>query len=118
MMMNAEIESIFDGFKVDSTSIPLAYMFYEGKASSYLVYSCVDMDNSYSGDDALLGYVTYYDIEINCKGNYFKILRAVVDKMTNAGWEFEPSLSSSDQYDRDTKTYSKTLCFAKHIQTT
>lgn len=118
MMMNAEIEEIFKGFKVDSVKIPLAYMFYEGKASSYIVYSCVDMDNSYSGDDKLLGYVTYYDFEINSNGNYFEIVRAVINLMEENGWQFEPSLSSADQYNRDTKTYSKTLCFAKHIQTT
>ena len=115
--MNAEIEEIFKGFKVDSVKIPVSYMFYEGKSPAWIVYSCVDMDNSYSGDNKLLGYITYYDFEISCKGNYFAILRAVISLLESHGWQFEPSLSSSDQYDRDSKTYSKTLCFAKHIQT-
>ena len=117
MMMNSEIETIFANFTVDSVSIPVSFMFYDGDADSWIVYSNSDNDSSYSGNDEILGYVTYYDFEIYCKGNYFKILSQVISLMEENGWQFEPSLSSSDQYDRDTKIYSKTLCFAKHIQT-
>lgn len=116
MMMNAEIETIFNGFSVDSVSIPVSFMFYEGDADEYIIYSNVDADGSYSGDDELMGYITYYDFEIYAKGNYFKIMRAVISLMAQNGWEFQPSLCSADQYNRDTKYYNKTLCFAKHIQ--
>lgn len=118
MMMNAEIKQIFQNFSVNSVSIPVEYMFYDGNADSWIVYSNVDSDGSYSGDDSLLGYITYYDFEIYAKSNYFEIMRAVISLMAQNGWEFQPSLCSADQYDRDTKIFSKTLCFAKHIQTT
>ena len=116
MMMNAEIETVFQNFSVDGVSIPVCFGFYNGNADSWIVYSNVDADGSYSGDNELLGYITYYDFEIYSKKNYFQIVRAVITKMEEAEWNFQPSLCSADQYDRDTKTYSKTLCFAKAIQ--
>ena len=116
-MMNAEIETIFDGFTVDDVSIPVSFMFYDGDADSWIVYNNVDNYHSYSGDDELLGYVTYYDFEIYSKGNFMNILRAVKAKMLENGWSFQPSRSSQESYDRDTRVYSKTLCFAKPIQT-
>lgn len=116
MMMNEEIETIFENFKVDDVSIPVSFGFYDGDAETYIVYSNVDDDGSYSGDDDLLGYITYYDFELYSTKNYFAVARAVISLMKEAGWEFQPSLCSADLYDRDTKIFSKTLCFAKHIQ--
>lgn len=116
-MMNAEIETIFAGFTVDNVEIPVAFMFYDGDDDSWIVYSNADDYHSYSGDDDLLGYVTYYDFEVYSKGNYFNIMKAVKAKLIENGWSFVPSYSSADQYDRDTRVYSKTLCFAKPIQT-
>lgn len=116
-MMNAEIETIFSGFAVDNVDIPVAFMFYEGDDDSWIVYSNSDDYHSYSGDDELLGYVTYYDFEIYSKGNYFNIMQAVKAKLIENGWSFVPSYSSADNYNRDTRVYSKTLCFSKPIQT-
>ena len=116
-MMNAEIETIFDEFTVDDVEIPVAFMFYDGDEESWIVYSNVDNYHSYSGDDDLLGYVTYYDFEIYSKGNFMNIIKAVKALMLENGWSFQPSRSSQENYDRDTRVYSKTLCFAKPIQT-
>lgn len=116
-MMNAEIESIFDGFTVDDVAIPVAFMFYDGEDDTWIVYSNVDNYHSYSGDDELLGYVTYYDFEVCSKGNYFNVMQAVKALMLENGWSFVPEYSSRDNYDRDSRVYSKTLCFAKPIQT-
>lgn len=116
-MMNSEIEAIFDGFTVDSITIPVSFMFYDGDADSWIIYTNVDNYHSYSGDDDLLGYVTYYDFEIYSKGNYLNILQAVKNLMEGAGWTYQPAKSSLERYDRDTRIYSKTLCFAKPIQT-
>lgn len=116
-MMNAEIESIFDGFTVDDVAIPVSFVFYDGEDDTWIVYSNVDNYNSYSGDDELLGYVTYYDFEIYSKSNFSKVMQAVKAILIENGWSFVPEYSSRDNYDRDTKVYSKTLCFAKPIQT-
>ena len=116
-MMNSEIEAIFDGFTVDNVAIPVSFMFYDGDADSWIVYSNVDNYHSYAGDDELLGYVTYYDLVIYSKYNYLNILRAVMALMKENGWTFQPSKSSTERYDRDTRVFSKTLCFAKPTQT-
>lgn len=115
--MNEEIERIFNGFTVDGAEISVNFMFYDGDDDAWIIYSNVDNYHSYSGDDELLGYVTYYDFEIYSKWNFLNIIRAVKALMLENGWSFEPSLSSQEGYDRDTRVYSKTLCFAKPIQT-
>lgn len=117
MMMNSEIEAIFTDFTVNNVSIPVAYMFYNGSSDAYIVYSNVDNDKSYAGDDELLGYITYYDFGVYAKGNYFQIMSEMMDRLERAGWTFSPSKSSADSYDRDTGYYFKTLCFCKPKQT-
>ena len=116
-MMNAEIETIFADFSVDDVAIPVAFLFYDGNADTWIVYSNVDNYHSYSGDDDLLGYVTYYDFEVYSTKNFIKVIQAVKALMIENGWTFQPAKSSIERYDRDTKVYSKTLCFAKPIQT-
>lgn len=116
-MMNEEIESIFAGFTVDDVEISVNYMFYDGDDDQWIIYSNSDDYHSYSGDDELLGYVTYYDFEIYSKVNFLNVVTAVKDLLKENGWTFQPSKSSKENYDRDTRTYAKTLCFAKPIQT-
>ena len=115
--MNEEIERIFNGFTVDGTEISVNFMFYDGDDDAWIIYSNADNYHSYSGDDELLGYVTYYDFEIYSKGNFLNIITAVKALLKENGWSFQPALSSQEDYDRDTRVYSKTLCFAKPIQT-
>ena len=111
-MMNAEIETIFDGFTVDDVSIPVSFMFYDGDADAWIVYSNVDNYHSYSGDDELMGYVTYYDFDIYSKSNYLAIVDAVIDLLQKSGWTYQVSRSSQDMYEDDTGYFHKTLCFA------
>ena len=41
-MMNQEIETIFSGFTVNDVVIPVAFMFYNGDADTWVVYQNVD----------------------------------------------------------------------------
>lgn len=111
--MNAEIESLFSGFAVDGVSIPVRFMFYDGHGEPYIVYSREYDDDSYSGDDSLLGYVTYYDFDVYAKGNYLSIVEAVKKVLEGAGWTWQLSRSSGDMYESDTGYYHVTLSFAK-----
>ena len=36
--MNSLIEKIFEDFKVDNKSIPISFLNYQGKATSYITY--------------------------------------------------------------------------------
>lgn len=110
--MNEVIENIFKDFKVDGKNIPVAFLRYNGKSTTYVTYQEVDADNSFSGDDELLGYVTYYDFDIYSKGNYLKVMESVKRLMKDNGWRWQPNLSSQDMFEDDTGYYHKTLNFA------
>lgn len=110
--MNSLIKTIFTNFQVDGVSIPVAFLRYEGKSTTYITYQQIDMDNSFSGDNELLGYVEYYDFDIYSKGNYLNIIESIKSLMKQNGFMFEPSRSSGDLYEDDTGYFHKTLCFA------
>lgn len=110
--MNELIQSIFTDFIVDGVNIPVKFIRYNGKSTTYITYMETDINNSYSGDNEILGYVSYYDFDIYSKGNYFNIVEAVKSIMKNNGFIWQPSRTSQDMYEADTGYYHKTLCFA------
>ena len=110
--MNELIESILANFTVDGVKIPVAYMFYEGHGEPFIVYMQQDADNALSGDDDLLAYVDYYDFDVYAKGNYHAIVKELKRILKENGFVWQPSRSSADMYETDTKYYHKTLNFA------
>lgn len=115
-MFNDEIEELFNNFTVDDVVIPVSYLQYGGGKETYIVYTPWNNDNSYSGDDTLLGYVAYYDFDIYSKGNYYLIMAQMIDLLTNNGWTWQTSKDSADMYEKDTGLFHKTVCFAKPVQ--
>jgi len=111
--MNSQIEEIFKSFTVDDVIIPVSFLRYNGKSTTYITYMYYDSNNSYSGDDELLGWVDYYDFDIYSKGNYLKIIESVKELMKQNGFMYQPSRSSRDMYEDDTGYYHRTLSFAK-----
>ena len=114
--MNTQIETLFANFTVDGVTIPVNYMVYEGHGEPYVVYMEYDNDNSYSSDDEIAGYITYYDFDVYSKGNTRGIIKAIKETLNNAGWTWQPRRDSPDLYDPDTEYYHKTICFAYPIQ--
>lgn len=114
--LNAMIEAIFSGMKIDDVAIPVSYMYYEGHGEPYVTYLQYDKDNSYSTDDEIAGYVVYYDFDIYSKGNYLGIVREIKKRLKANGWTYQPRRESPDMIERDTGYYHKTLCFAYPIQ--
>jgi hypothetical protein len=110
--MNSLIEKIFADFKVDNKKIPISFLEYTGKSTTYITYECIDTNGALSGDDEILGYVEYYDFDIFSKGNYLNIVREVKKIMKVNGFMWQPSMSSGDMFEEDTGYYHKTLCFA------
>nr|DAH96700.1 MAG TPA: tail component [Caudoviricetes sp.] len=111
--MNAEIVDIFKGFAVGGTEVPVRFMAYEGHGEPYVIFSRESDDSSYSGDDSLLGYVTYYDFDVYSKGNFTAVVEAVKSRLKGAGWTWQPTRSSADMYESDTGYFHVTLNFAK-----
>lgn len=111
--MNSLIETIFTNFQVNNVNIPVSFLRYNGELTTYITYQLTDIDNSFSGDDELLGYVDYYDFDIYSKGNYLSIVESVKNLLKANGFVWQPSRSSADMYEDDTGYFHKTLCFAK-----
>lgn len=109
--MHELITSLFDGFSVDGVSIPVKYLHYLGHGEPYIIWGQEDADNSLTGDDRLLGYADYYDFDIYSKGNFLNIVEAVKDLLTEHGFVWQLSKSSSDMFEEDTGYYHKTLNF-------
>ncbi len=110
--MNELIEQIFNNFQVNGVAIPVSFLRYGGKSTTYITYMEWDKSNSFSGDDKILGYVSYYDFDIYSKGNYLGIVEAVKEIMKENGFTWQPSRDSQDMFEDDTGYYHKTLCFA------
>jgi len=111
-MINEIIETAFSNFTVGGKSIPVAFLRYTGKSTTYVTYQQTDADNSLSADDDLEAYVDYYDFDIYSKGNYMDIVEAIKSILKNNGFTWQPSRSSGDLYEDDTGYYHKTLSFA------
>ena len=110
--MNELIETIFANFTVDEVAIPVKYLRYKGKENTYVTYIQTYKNQSYSGDDELLGYVELYDFDVYSKGNYSKVIEQIKEKLLANGFMWQPSLDSSDMYEDETGFYHKTICFA------
>lgn len=111
--MNNEIQNIFINFEVDGVIIPVSFLRYGGKDTTYITYGEIQDDTSFSADDDLQAYVRYYDFDIYSKGNFLAIIESVKEILKANGWIWQPSMSSQDLYEDDTGYYHKTLCFAK-----
>lgn len=114
--MYEELKTLFDDFQVNGVSIPVKLLVYEGHGEPYVVYRQYDKDNSYSSDDEISGYITYFDFDVYSKGNILPIIKAIKSKLTQAGWTWQPRRDSPDMYEADTGYYHKTICFAYPIQ--
>ena len=59
---------------MDGVSIPVKFLDYKGKETTYVTYMETDINNSYAGDNEILGYISYYDFDIYIKySEIFKI---------------------------------------------
>ena len=114
--MYEELKALFDDFQVNGVSIPVALLFYDGHGEPYVTYRQYDKDNSYSSDDEISGYITYFDFDVYSKSNFLPIIEAIKEKLNQAGWTWQPRRDSPDMYEADTGYYHKTICFAYQIQ--
>lgn len=115
--MYEELKVLFDNFTVNGVKIPVALIYYDGHGEPYVTYKQYDNDNSYSSDDEISGYVTYYDFDVYSKGNFLPIVKAIKSTLKQAGWTWQTRRDSPDMYEADTGYFHKTICFAYPIQT-
>ena len=109
---NTLIEQVFANFSVNGVKIPVAFLRYNGKSTTYVTYQQVFSNDPFSGDDELLDYMDFYDFDIYSKGNYIPIVEAIKTTLKGNGFRWQPTNSSGDMYEDDTGYYHKTLCFS------
>ena len=109
---NALIQQLFANFTVDGVAIPVAFLRYEGKKTTYITYQQTDANDPFSGDEELQNYVDFYDFDIYSEGNYINIVEAVKTILKDNGFRWQPTRSSGDYYEDETKLYHKTLSFS------
>lgn len=111
--MNEEIKELFKDFEVNGEKIPVKLLYYNGHGESYVTYGQTDADESLFGDDGLIGYADYYDLDCYTQGNLNAIVEAVKGIMIEADWVWQVARTSQDFFDQETGYYHKTLSFAK-----
>lgn len=110
--MNSLIEQIFKNFTVNGVEVPVSFLRYKGKLTTYVTYQEIQVDTSFSAEDEIQNYVSYYDFDIYSKGNYLEIIKSVKSLLKQNGFLWQPSMTSQDLYEDDTGYFHKTLCFA------
>lgn len=105
--MNELIERI-----LTEIGIPYGYIFYDGNSETYITYQEVDLSGSYSGDNDILGYISYYDFDVYSNTNYTEIINSLMEKLEKNGFTWQITDSSGDMYETDTKYYHRTLNYA------
>ena len=109
---NALIQQLFSNFAVDGVNIPVTFLRYDGKSTTYVTYQQTDSNDPFSSDDELQNYVDFYDFDIYSQGNYINIVEAVKTILKDNGFRWQPTRSSGDMYEDETKLYHKTLSFS------
>lgn len=109
---NTLIEQLFANFEVNNVAIPVSFLRYDGKSTTYITYQQTDSNDPFSGDDELQNYVDFYDFDIFSQGNYLPIVEAVKTILTDNGFRWQPTRSSGDMYEDETKLFHKTLSFS------
>lgn len=109
---NTLIEQLFADFTVNTVKIPVSFLRYDGKETTYITYQQTDSNDPFSGDDELQNYVDFYDFDIYSEGNYLAIVEAVKTLLTDNGFRWQPTRSSGDLYEDETKLFHKTLSFS------
>ena len=113
--MNSEIKKLFENFTVNGKKIPVCFMRYDGKETTYITYQEVFTDEVLSGDDSIISYTDCYDFDIYSKGNYFPVIEAVKEVLEANNWVWSPSNDSGDLYEDETGFHHKTLSFMRVI---
>lgn len=110
--INSLIKTIFTNFQVNGVTIPVSFLRYNGKSTTYITYQSVNIENTFSSDDELDYYVENFDFDIYSKGDYFAIIDSMKQILKENGFTWQPMLSSEDMYEDETGYYHKTLNFS------
>lgn len=109
--MNEIIYDIMSLLIVDGVEIPVEWLKYKGKKTSYIVFSGLGETPESHSDDKCDYSKEQFDFDIYSKGNYLNILKEVKKRLQDNGWTWIED--SPDMYEEDTGFYHKTTTWEK-----
>ena len=110
--MNELIEKTLKNFTVNGKKIPVSFLRYDGKETTYVTYMQTDAESDLYTDDDLRYYTVYYDFDIYSKGNYKPIEKALKAQLQAVGFQWQMGRDSADLYEDDTQYFHKTVCMS------
>ena len=110
--MNELIEKTLKSFTVNGKAIPVSFLRYDGKETTYITYMQTDAESDLYSDDDLRNYTVYYDFDIYSKGNYKPIEKALKALLKSVGFQWKMGRDSADLYEDDTGYFHKTVCMS------
>jgi hypothetical protein len=109
MNVNPTIETIFANFKIDGEEIPVNFLFYMGKADSYLTYYTYLEEPKLYRNDVNGAETAYVTIDIFSRKNFKNLVELVKQKMVNGGFTWQNN--ASETYEPETKYFHVPINF-------
>ena len=110
--MNEELKTIFgDALVVGGVPVPTAHIRYNGKETTYIIWTITGDEPVLSGDDEQLYSIVSVDVDIFSKGNYKSVQKEVKKVMKTNDWLWTGD--SPETFEEDTELYHITASFEK-----
>ncbi len=97
--------------KILKLDVPVAHLKYKGKEKTYVVWTLLDEEPSFSSDDEIQYSVIPVDIDIYSESNYLSLMSSIKKIMKDNEWIWDGD--SIEMYEEDTKLYHRTCTFIK-----
>ena len=104
--MESEIKKI-----LNLENVEVAHLRYKGNKKTYVVWTIIEDEPSFSSDDEIADSEVTVDIDIYSDSNYLEIMRLIKTKMKENDWTWDGD--SQEFYEEDTKLYHRTCSFKK-----
>jgi len=101
MSINKEVLSALAG-----VGVPVTFHTYSGKADPYITFFTYLEKSEQHADDAEIITGHYVQLDIWTKGDYIELVKAVHDRMKQAGFR---KINFYDLYEKDTTVYHKVM---------
>lgn len=104
--MESELKKILSKLEV-----PVAHLKYKGKEKTYVVWTLLPEEPSFSADDEIQYSEVTVDIDIYSESNYLNIMSSIKKIMKENEWTWDGD--SIEMFEDETKLYHRTCTFIK-----
>lgn len=91
--------------------VPVEHLKYKGKEKTYVVWTIIDNQPLFAGEDEILYSEVLVDIDIYSESNYLSLMSSIKQMMKENEWIWDGD--SPEMYEEDTKLNHRTCTFKK-----